>query len=91
MNKFVGTIAATSIAGLVLTANVAKAAKGEEHHCKNSCAGKNDCKTKESSCNGKASCAGKSFLKAKDEAECKTKGGTWAMNDKKDEKKPAKK
>ncbi len=41
----------------------------------NACKGKSACKTATSGCSGQNSCKGKGWVDAKDEKDCKAKGG----------------
>jgi hypothetical protein len=47
-------------------------------HCVgiNSCKGTSDCKTAKSECKGQNSCKGQGWVGKKNEAECKSAGGT---------------
>ena len=84
MNKVFGSIVATAVAGIMVAAPAAKAEDtapgGEKMGCQNNtCKGKAACKGFDNaSCAGKNSCKGHGIVKAKDEAACTKKGGTWA-------------
>ena len=89
MNKIFGSIAASAVAGLVLTS--AAFGQGEaatkpapdaakKMSCQNNtCKGKSACKGfGNDSCKGQNACKGHGTVHAKTEAACKKKGGTWA-------------
>lgn len=82
MNKVLGSMLASAVAGFVVAAPVLAqhdAAPAEKMACQNnSCKGKSSCKGfGNDSCKGKNACKGHGSVKAKDEAACTKKGGTW--------------
>lgn len=74
-----GAAIAAAAAGMFMTANIGTAVAGESHgvHCAgvNSCKGQSECKTAKNSCKGQNSCKGTGWVSAKDDKECKDKGG----------------
>jgi hypothetical protein len=75
-----GAVIATAIAGM-FTAGVASLAHAGEVAKEVKCAGANACKgtgschSASNACKGKNACKGQGWIKVKDEAECKAKGG----------------
>jgi len=91
--KLFGALVATSMIGLVASANAAegkakkadKAAKpAAKANCEmpNSCKGKGACKTANNECKGKNACKGQGVGKqmtVKDQAACEKKHGKWLV------------
>ena len=79
-NVLKGAVIATAMAGM-LTAGIAtiahagEAAKEVKCSGANSCKGTGSCKSASNECKGKNGCKGQGWIKVKDEAECKAKGG----------------
>jgi hypothetical protein len=79
-NVLKGAVIATAMAGM-LSAGIATIAHAgdapKEVKCSgaNSCKGSGACKSASNECKGKNGCKGQGWIKAKDEAECKAKGG----------------
>jgi hypothetical protein len=74
-----GALIAAAVAGLFSTAVpvVASGAdKGVRCDGGNACKGKSECHSATRSCAGTNACKGKGWISAKDEKECKDKGGT---------------
>lgn len=71
-----GKLAATAVAGLLVTGSVALSQEGGTVKCAqhNKCKGKGGCKGDKNECKGQNSCKNHVF-NAKDEAECKAAGG----------------
>lgn len=83
MNKVFGSIVASAVAGLVVSAPVLAsepAAPAKKWACQNNtCKGKSACKGfGNNTCKGHNECKGHGVVTAKDEAACKKAGGTWA-------------
>ena len=81
MNKKNSTLITAAIAGVLAagTTLVSTSARAEVNcYGANSCKGTGACgsKTTGASCAGSNACKGQGFLKLKDEAECKAKGGS---------------
>ena len=81
-NTIRGAVIATAMAGLLGTsiASIAHAGDAKEDGVKcagiNSCKGSGGCKSAKNECKGHNGCKGQGWMKVKDEAECKAKGGT---------------
>ena len=80
-NVLKGAVIATAMAGM-LTAGIASVAHAGDTAAKdvkcagaNSCKGSGSCKSASNECKGKNGCKGQGWIKAKDDAECKSKGG----------------
>lgn len=75
-----GAVIATAMAGLLsggvaTLAHAGEAAKTVKCSGANSCKGSGSCKSASNECKGKNGCKGQGWINAKDEAECKAKGG----------------
>jgi len=93
-SKIMGTLVASAFAGALASnmafANKHEGAKGGDHYCSPGCKGQSECKGHGNTCKGHNDCGGKGWVKAKDEAECKGKGGAWTADVKEaNEAKPA--
>ena len=83
-NKIMGSLVVSAFAGALASgsafANKHEGAKAGDKYCSPGCKGQSECHGHNNTCKGKNECSGHGWVKAKDEAECKGKGGSWTAD-----------